>query len=147
MLKRIGLVVLLSGVLIGAGTALAQDGETVEPDKRFVLTTIEGDYAQGPQGYLGVSGNLAGVINPVLRVSVGDLVEVVLINGDGGTHDWVVPVLGVVSERVTRDEGIGATVSVRFTVTEAGEFEYLCTVGSHREEGMFGTLKVDPVDE
>ena len=148
MFKKLNVVAMVFALFISAGAALAQDeAETVEPDKRFVLATIEGDYPQGPQGFLGVSGNLAGVINPTLRVNVGDVVEVVLINGDGGTHDWAIPALDVASERVLRPDGIGATVSVVFTVTEEGEFEYICTIGNHRAEGMVGTFIVDPAAE
>lgn len=150
MFKKLNVFALVMALFVGAGATFAQDeaeAEAVEPDKRFVLATIEGDYPQGPQGFLGVSGNTAGVINPTMRVNVGDVVEVILINGDGGTHDWAVPELDVASERVLRPDGIGSTVSVVFTVTEEGEFEYVCTIGNHRAEGMVGTFIVDPAVE
>ncbi len=36
----------------------------------------------------------------------------------------------------------GATGTVEFTPTEAGTYEYFCTVAGHKEAGMVGTLVV-----
>lgn len=37
----------------------------------------------------------------------------------------------------------GATGSLEFSPSEAGTFEYFCTVAGHREAGMRGTLTVE----
>lgn len=37
----------------------------------------------------------------------------------------------------------GETASLSFTPTEAGEYEFYCTVPGHREAGMVGTLTVE----
>ena len=38
--------------------------------------------------------------------------------------------------------GTGSNHSVEFTPSEAGEYEYFCTVEGHKEAGMVGTLVV-----
>lgn len=77
--------------------------------------------------------------NPTLIVSQGSTVEVTLCSV-GGTHDWVVDELGVSTEQVS--DG-GDCNTVQFTAGQVGEFEYYCSVGNHREEGMVGTLIVE----
>lgn len=37
----------------------------------------------------------------------------------------------------------GETATVTFTPTEAGEYEFLCTVGGHADAGMVGTIIVE----
>ena len=48
--------------------------------------------------------------------------------------------LGVQSEVVTSADGV---TSVTFTVDEAGSYEYFCSIGNHREQGMSGMLIVE----
>ncbi|MDG5768250.1 hypothetical protein QA596_12360 [Balneolales bacterium ANBcel1] len=75
--------------------------------------------------------------NPDLVVSLGENVRLNLevING---THDWVVDEFDV----ATRQIGEGESHTVEFLADERGEFEYYSSTGSYREEGMYGTLKV-----
>lgn len=150
MLERFNLFVVVTALLLGANVVLAQSDSEVapaEPDHRFVLATVRGDFAQGRLGYVGLSEKLAGVMNPTLRVEVGDVVEIVLINGDGGTHNWVVDELALATELIQREAGLGSTTSIVFTAGEEGEFTYYCSVGRHAESGMIGRLVVDPVSE
>ncbi len=72
-----------------------------------------------------------------ISVQVGETVKVVL-NAVDMPHDFVVDELDVRSDVANP----GETVEVEFTPTEAGEFEYYCSVGNHREMGMVGTLTV-----
>ncbi len=79
-----------------------------------------------------------GVDNPDINVQVGQRIRVEFTS-TSGMHDWVVDGMDVATERV-RD---GETTSVEFTVREAGTFEYYCSVGSHRLQGMKGNLIVN----
>ena len=38
----------------------------------------------------------------------------------------------------------GATGTVDFTPSEAGTYEFYCTIEGHKEAGMVGTLVVEP---
>ncbi|AFZ48293.1 blue (type 1) copper domain protein [Cyanobacterium stanieri PCC 7202] len=77
--------------------------------------------------------------NPTLVVSQGSTVEVTLCSA-GGTHNWVVDDLGISTAEVSDD---GDCDTIEFTADQVGEFEYYCSVGNHREEGMVGTLVVE----
>lgn|GEM_PF-1425636 len=75
-----------------------------------------------------------------LNVSPGDSVTINLTNS-GGFHDFVISELGVASAAINS----GGTTSVSFTVpgSAAGStYEYFCSIGSHRAQGMVGSLIV-----
>lgn len=73
-----------------------------------------------------------------LRVNEGDTVTINLTNS-GGFHDWVVDEFGAATEKISA----GDTTSVTFVADQAGTFEYYCSVGNHRAQGMVGTLIVE----
>ena len=41
--------------------------------------------------FVGVGGDIEGVVNPTLRVNTGDVVQIGLVNNDGIEHDVVFP--------------------------------------------------------
>lgn len=70
-------------------------------------------------------------------VNQGDTVTINLTSSDG-RHDWVVDEFNAATEIIEE----GETTSVTFVADQVGEFEFYCSVGSHREQGMVGTLIV-----
>ena len=96
-----------------------------EPDHIFVMEAIGREFI------------VDGEENPELTVAVGDTVRVEFAV-TGGMHDFVIDELGVATEMLAQ----GETEVVEFTATEVGSFEYYCSVGSHRADGMFGTFTV-----
>jgi len=114
-----------------APAAAAGDAATV---KRFVLET---GIVDGKMVFV----DDHGVANPVLRAAVGDTVEIVLKSGEGAQHDLAIPELEVQSPKFDASTG---TVTVRFTVTQAGTFTYYCTIPGHRQIGMEGTFEAVP---
>lgn len=72
-----------------------------------------------------------------IKAKVGQTVKVIMTN-TGGNHDFVIDELNARTPIIKT----GETTEVEFTVTEAGEFEYYCSVGSHRAAGMVGKLIV-----
>ncbi len=82
---------------------------------------------------------LDGFENPVLRVKEGNTVRIVLASNDM-PHDWVVDELNARTARVVKGE---PAVSVEFVASKKGTFEYYCSVGQHRANGMKGTLVVE----
>jgi len=75
-----------------------------------------------------------------ITVNLGDTVRITLANVDDEMdHDFVLDELGVQSELI----GPGETATIEFIADQVGEFEYYCSVGSHRQLGMVGTLTIE----
>ncbi len=73
-----------------------------------------------------------------IKVKQGDQVKITLTN-KAGFHDFVVDEFGVRTKQLSA----GATDSVQFTADKKGIFEYYCSVGNHRQQGMVGKLIVE----
>lgn len=73
-----------------------------------------------------------------MRVKEGDTVTVNFESAEG-FHDWVVDEFDAATEQVRP----GTPTSVTFVADKAGTYEYYCSVGSHRANGMVGTLIVE----
>lgn len=77
--------------------------------------------------------------NPAeIRVKKGDTVKITFKDGDG-QHNLVVDGYNVSTSTI----GPGSTDSVTFVADKAGTFEYFCSVDSHRDLGMKGSLVVE----
>ncbi len=77
--------------------------------------------------------------NPTIFISQGSTVELTLCV-TGGRHDWVVDEFDVATAQIGQDDECSM---VEFTADQTGEFEYYCSVGNHREEGMYGAIVVE----
>lgn len=106
------------------------------PDVTFTLRTA---IAEGKLTFVGVGGDIDGVVNPTLEVPVGAVVQITLVNGDGALHDIVVPDFGAASERIV---GQGSSTTIVFRADKEGEFYYYCSVPGHRQAGMEGIIRV-----
>ena len=71
-------------------------------------------------------------------VKKGQPVTITFTNA-AGMHDFVIDDLDVKSEVI----GAGESNVITFTPTEAGEFEFYCSVSDHKAKGMVGTLIVE----
>lgn len=74
-----------------------------------------------------------------IRVRPGDTVRVTLTNNGNIPHDFRVDEFNAATEVI---QG-GQTDTVEFVASEAGMFEYYCSVGNHRQIGMVGKLIVE----
>jgi nitrite reductase (NO-forming) len=104
-----------------------------------VKYTLRSGIAEGRMVFIGIGGSIDGQVNPTLGAAVGQLVQVTLINGEGAEHDIVFPEQNAKSARVT---GRGASTTIAFQVTKAGDFVYFCSVPGHREAGMEGKFAI-----
>lgn len=84
-----------------------------------------------------VEGNNFKFAPTTLTVKKGDRVRVVFKN-TGGLHDFVIDEFQVATKQI---QGNTEDV-VEFVADKAGQFEYYCSVGQHRQMGMKGTLTV-----
>lgn len=141
-MSRILRLAALAGIILFGALSVASAQEELEPTVSFTLTTALGAFEQGPFAFVGVdegNADFDGVANPDIVVKVGDVVEIILINGDAMEHDFFIEALGVHSEVFA----MGEETRVVFQVTEAGEFRYVCTLPGHEAGGMYGTLIVE----
>ena len=111
-------------VMESADTTEAMSGDTAMTEEGVRVINVEG-------GGFYYSPN-------EIRVKKGETVKVVLDSVDM-VHDFVIDELDVKTELAKA----GETVTVEFTPDEVGEFEFYCSVGQHRANGMVGTLIVE----
>jgi len=105
--------------------------------KNYILTT---GFEEGELVYLGVGGDINGIINPTLEARPGETITVMLVNGGEGKHDFFIPDIKVKSKSV---EEKGESISVTFTVPgKEVELEYFDSVANHADIGMIGILHV-----
>jgi len=125
-------VLLLGGLLAACSGALGKVST-----RKYVLTT---GFEGGNLVYLGVGGDINGLVNPTLHANPGETITVVLVNSGDGEHDISFPSLKVKTKRVSEN---GDSVSVTFTVpNEIVTFEYFDSVANHSEIGMVGELEI-----
>lgn len=72
-----------------------------------------------------------------IAVNKGDTVRIVFINKDG-FHDWVIDEFDAATKQIKT----GEQETIEFVADQAGTFEYYCSVGQHRDNGMKGNLIV-----
>lgn len=103
----------------------------------FTLRTQLG--GEPAMAFVGVGGDIDGVVNPDLVVNLGDTVRITVINGDPVLHDFKIDEFGVDAGQLLLDE---QEVTVEFVANQPGNFNYYCSVPGHREIGMQGMLQV-----
>ncbi|MEP7166811.1 MAG: cupredoxin domain-containing protein [Candidatus Woesebacteria bacterium] len=73
-----------------------------------------------------------------MKVKKGDTVTVTFKNEDG-FHDWRVDEFNAATKQIPA----GKEDTVTFIADKTGTFEYYCSVGQHRKNGMVGKLIVE----
>lgn len=124
-------------VPIGIDSAHAANIPSVQPDVRFKLRT---DIGEGKLIFDGVGGKINHIANPDLKVKLGDVVQITLIDGDGAEHDISIPDFNTQSDKVV---GKGSSSVIVFKADKAGTFTYFCSIPGHYQAGMYGNLIVE----
>ncbi|MDP1743901.1 MAG: cupredoxin domain-containing protein [Candidatus Amesbacteria bacterium] len=73
-----------------------------------------------------------------IKVKKGDTVKITFKNVEG-FHDFVIDEFDVATNQI----GVEEEDEVEFVADKAGSFEYYCSVGQHRKNGMVGKLVVE----
>ena len=107
-----------------------------QPNQTFTLST---GWSHGGFVFIGDDQQDRRQDNPTLHVKQGDLVKIVLKDGDGVVHDIVIPAFHASSANVTSK---GSQADLVFRADRAGTFAYYCSIPGHRELGMQGTIVV-----
>lgn len=101
--------------------------------------SMEGDKGGAPEMKMfDVGGSNFSFDVEEIRVKEGDTV-MIHFTSTGGFHDWVVDEFDAATDQVNT----GESTSVTFVASKAGTYEYYCSVGNHRAQGMMGTLVVE----
>ena len=149
-------VVMILGLLIVLGGGyflLSNQSNTPATDDAMMVeeeVVMEDEATAGDDTMTGDDAMMENVVEVALTgddfafsqeeivVQEGDTVRITLTSTDM-PHDWVVDELDARTEIAEA----GETVTVEFVADTAGEYEYYCSVGNHREQGMVGTLIVE----
>jgi nitrite reductase (NO-forming) len=124
------------GVSISVSQVDGQSNPPISVDGTFTLRTDAGD---GKLLYVGVGGDIDGIINPDLNVLPGTTVRIILINGDGMPHDLFLPDWDVKTDYVSK---VDDQTSITFEVGDKppGSYVYYCSVPGHRQAGQEGQI-------
>lgn len=106
------------------------------PNVTFIL---QNGIAEGRLAFISKGGTIDEKSNPDLQVKLGDVVQIILINGEGAEHNIAFPDFNVVADHLV---GKGASSVIVFRAGKEGEFIYYCFLPGHREAGMEGKILV-----
>lgn len=136
----------IASILLGAGAAApvyAQHehlhGTSSVQNVADVTFTLRTDISDGKLVFMGDAGLIAGKANPTLKVPVGAVVQINLVNGDGAMHDLTVSEFKAKSNQVSAK---GASTSIVFRANKKGTFDYVCSLPGHVQAGMIGKIVV-----
>lgn len=159
--KMIGIVVLVL-VVLGGGyfmmnkntqTAPADEAAMEQPkeeamveqgtenvDDTAVTEEVTGEDAAMEEGVkeFTVDGTDFSFSVKEMKVKKGDTVKVTF-NNTKGFHDWVIDEFNAKTKQLKE----GESETIEFVADQAGTYEYYCSVGKHRQNGMVGKLIVE----
>jgi len=114
----------------------APEAESITTEEELTVTTEEA--ADAAAVVFTVTGKNFEYTPSEIRVQEGYTVTI-NFESEAGFHDWVVDEFNAATEKVRP----GTPTSVTFVASAAGTYEYYCSVGSHRAQGMVGNLIVE----
>jgi nitrite reductase (NO-forming) len=122
-----------------SGSVSQVDGQSNPPLSVDATFTLRTDAGNGKLLYVGVGGDIDGIINPDLNVKPGTVVRIVLVNGDGMPHDLFLPDWDVKSDYVSKVDD-QTTIIFEVGNKQPGPYVYYCTVPGHRQAGQEGQI-------
>jgi plastocyanin len=108
------------------------------PAGASVVTGASDTATKGEVKTFTVEGSSFKFVPNEIQVKKGDSVKIVFKNAEG-FHDWVLDEFNAKSKQIPA----GQTDTVEFVADKTGTFEYYCSVGKHRQQGMVGKLIVE----
>ncbi|OHB24939.1 MAG: hypothetical protein A2542_01550 [Parcubacteria group bacterium RIFOXYD2_FULL_52_8] len=152
----LGVGYMMSNRAVAPAEVPAGESATVLPGSESVATSSEP--VTPTEAGIGVNGSVGGgatVAGPStqsftvtgsnfsfapaqMRVKQGDTVKITFVNSNG-FHDLVIDEFTA----RTKQLAAGASETIQFVADKKGSFEYYCSIGTHRQMGMKGTLIVE----
>lgn len=140
--KVIGAIVVLILLLVGGFLLLRGNNQSKQSntssagDSSNSTQTPQADSSSSSEEIM-VMGSSFKFEPSQINAKVGETVKIRFMN-TSGTHNLTIDGLNV----TTKTLASGQEEVVEFTPDRAGTFQFYCSVGSHREQGMVGTLTV-----
>jgi len=132
----LGIVIAFSLValpLILSGKKTAAPSPTPIPQQQVESAAVE----SGPVKEFTVDGSNFSFSPSTITVKKGDNVKITF-KDDDGRHNLVLDGYGLSTSTI----GAGSEDSISFVADKAGTFQYYCSVPTHKDKGMIGTLTV-----
>jgi nitrosocyanin len=141
VLLIIGIIVILSAVGFVITKSSKKLEATVQPTPPTIDSTQHTD-SQANQitnttKEFTVTGENFSFTPNKLTVNKGDTVSITFKNNEG-FHDFVLDEFNIRTKQIKA----GEQQTVQFIADKTGIFEFYCSVGTHRQMGMKGTLEV-----
>ncbi len=135
-----GVIVL---VVIGAGGVLINSNSKLKSQKSETAKVVESptptpEVVSGKITEVTVEASNYKFAPAAIKVKQGDTVRLIF-KSTGGIHSLVIDQFGVQTAQL----GEGEEEEVEFVADKIGTFEYYCSVGNHRAQGMKGLLVVE----
>jgi plastocyanin len=125
-MRRAGITlaaIALVGAVAGAGVATSADATPAAQARTFTVNVSITEYA---------------FTVPRKTFPVGSTVVFRVRNRGDQTHNFAIHR----AKKATRILGSGRTATLRVTFTRRGPYQYICTVGQHAVEGMYGMIRI-----
>lgn len=122
----------------GTSTEVPAEGHEGAPEMMVNENEVSGEVMESNEVSFDLKGIPFEFDMTEIRVKKGDTVTINFESSEG-LHDWVVDEFDAATQQVRP----GSPTSVTFVADKSGEFEYYCSVGDHRAQGMVGKLIVE----
>jgi len=119
--------------MTGGDTTDALEGET----STSTATSTPTSSGSSSVKEFAISAKNFSFVPSTMTVKKGDTVKITFKN-DSGIHDFKIDEFAVATKQLKT----GESETVEFVADKTGAFEYYCSVGTHRQMGMKGTLTV-----
>ncbi len=137
-MKNNTVFVLLLLIVLGGGYFLMSKSKPAPEIAAKVEKKVETEKSSATDKTFEVKGlNFAFDIKEI-KVKLNDKVKINFTNTEG-MHDFRIDELGAKTNIIKT----GETDSLEFVASKVGTFEYYCSVGQHRTNGMWGKLIVE----
>jgi len=137
-MKNITPIVIVLVIALGAGYLLMSKTTPPITEAKPEVAQVETKQAFVADKTFNVKGLDYSYDVKEIKVKLNDKVKINFTNTEG-FHDLKIDELGVATKQIKVNE----SESVEFVANKAGSFQYYCSVGQHRANGMWGTIIVE----
>jgi nitrosocyanin len=135
-MNKIFLIAIIIIVVGAVGYFIMKGGSAYSPAQ--VATGATAGATTGTVKSFTVSGTEFAFSPNTLSVNKGDTVNVTFTNNGAFPHNFTITEFNVKSKTISP----GESDTVTFTADQTGTFTYFCSVPTHKDKGMVGTLTV-----
>lgn len=124
------MIFLLFAILFASCSSSNQVEDNLKTDENIQVDESSGDFR-----VINLDSFNFGYSQKEITVKKGEKVKIIMTSSSG-THNFVIDELSVQSAVINS----GGKTEFEFVADKIGSFEYYCSIGSHRDRGMVGTI-------